>query len=396
MDSLKLATFFYTRVTNTIAQKAFIKSVTISFDYGDSFGNKYVSISYVAELNDKFHHLSAQEQELILETFAERHYYTFSLSTHSNRYGRQKCILPRLLEFKHIYLSLTLYVTAQLEAHLLADVSLNIQGIDYWPYLNYAEKYFTQLYDSNNYENLLSSHYKTDVVQYKRLHELSIKSKGIYHKQKKIFKVTDHESAGLQLLGMNSIRQILLSHDVPIKITGIKTVDEIHIHVPLYIKALQKEFKVTFDENFYSTDYKQQKLYQLRCLIEYLYDHYLTGEKRKIIEQQKSEFIKNFFIQEDDVLELKEGRLVVTESITLNEGDNIEIKYSILKNNLQKSIRKRIINLEQVSFYLKAADFKEHKEHVPIKRLSLLKRWMEKKKNKTSAFTFKSDLIREV
>src|ERR1044072_7440626 len=116
MDSLKLAAFFHPRVTNTVAQKAYLKSVNISFDHGDSFGNEYVSISYVVKLNDKFYYLSTQEQESISETFEGTPYYIFSLLTHSeNRYKRQKQILQRLFEFKHIYLSLTSYITTQFE-----------------------------------------------------------------------------------------------------------------------------------------------------------------------------------------------------------------------------------------------------------------------------------------
>jgi hypothetical protein len=395
MDSLKLATFFHTRVTNTIAQKAYIKSITISFDHRESFGNEYVSISYGVEPNDKFYDLSAQERESVSETFEESPYYIFSLSTRSeNRYNNQKQILKRLLEFKYVYLSLTSYVTTQLETHLPADVFLKIKGIDYWPKLNYAEKYFARLYErSGDYKDLLSTAYEADVFQYGSLHELSISSKEKYHKQKEFFKVTDHELASLHLLNLNSVRRILLSHQVPVKVTGGKTIDKIHIHVPACIEALQKEYTVAYADE---TGFRLESLPNLKQLIEYMYNNYSIEEKGRIIEQQRSAFIKDLPIQEGDVLELTDGRLVVTESIMVNDSNDIDIQYCILKNNLQKSVRKRTIKFEQVSFYLKLANFEEHKKHVPIMRLSLLKRWMKKRKNKVAVSTFQSDLARQI
>lgn len=49
---------------------------------------------------------------------------------------------------------------------------------------------------------------------------------------------------------------------------------------------------------------------------------------------------------------------------------------------------------QHVSFYLKRSYLEEHKEHISMRRISLLKKWMEKRKEKIPKISFQIDLLR--
>ncbi|WP_028978596.1 hypothetical protein [Sporocytophaga myxococcoides] len=396
MDSLNLSLFFHPKIEKTIEHKSYVEKVKISFKYTGSFGNTYIRLSYFVTFNDQFQKLPSTEKQKIMDTFQSPD-FIFSLipqSNHSTNREVEKRTLFRFLEFKQIYVSLISYITLQLDRHLGENIPIKVQGIDFNPYINYAEKYFNDIKNSFwAQEELSNSQFTRDAEIYNLLYNLALDSRKRYVEQKDLFKATDIDLANTTD-ELRSIRNILIRHKVPIRIKGIKTIDKIKIHIPEFIGALTKDIKLMSEDNYYSSSFGRQRISELKWFIEHIYENYLQDEKREIIEAQKLDYIKKFPIQQGDILELVDRRLVVAESITVSIEGCIELRYNLLKTNLEKGNRQRIIKLEKVSFYLKANSFNSFLEDVHIKRISLLGRWMQKKKLKVDNIpSFKANLV---
>lgn len=385
MDSLKLADFLCTRVSTTIEAKQYIKEVNIDYDRQESYGNDYINVTYQLKLDKNFDELPLIQQN---DMFKGSPSYTFSLSTHT-AWGHEvkKRVLLRLIEFRHIYESLTAYVVLQLEKHLNPGTSIKVKGIDLWTEANYAERYLhTALKES--YIEIMHSTHTEDVRQWQILHELAIKSKQTYLKNKNSFNITDSQIYQLSGIDIGSIRSLLIRYQVPIKFKGYETIDEIYINAFQFVAALKQDL-ATSD---YVARYKQ---FSYQRLINQLYTHYLPDQKNEVIRLQQSEFLKHFMIQKGDILELNDTRIVMVDSLSIDHQNAIHIQYIILKNNLQLSTRTRIIKSEQVAFVLKQEEFSVYLLHnTPVKHLSLLKKWMLKRKIKLSNTIFEPDLFR--
>lgn len=134
-------------------------------------------------------------------------------------------------------------------------------------------------------------------------------------------------------------------------------------------------------------------LYQY--LIKFLYDNHLESEKSEIIEIQKAKFLNAFSIQKGDVIELTDGRLVVVNSTEINFQYEIIIEYLILKVNLEYSKRARKITCDDIMYVLKSDEFLAYKSYSSSRHISLLKKWMSKRKRKIDLRTFEPNLIEE-
>ena len=317
--------------------------------------------------------------------FNGKPHYIFPLSTHAElRRGGEKRKLFRIIEFKHIYESLGIYVILQLENALNPETSIKIKGIDFWPEANYAEKYLNNALYLKFKNDMVG--FEDDVLQWDRLHKLANESKKIYVKDKAYFNITDSKINNMFGLALDDIRFLLLRYEVPIKVKGIKTIDKVYIHTLKLVEALKKDIK---HEYFY----RNKVLYQ--HLITYLYDNCLYAEKFQIIDAQKSKFLEHFVIQTGDILQLKNGRIVVSSSAQIDSKNEIIIEYLILKVNLEVSERRRQIPFNDLAYILKKDDFLDYKNYTPSKRILLLDKWMSKRKKKIEFIKFESDLTVE-
>jgi|GEM_PF-872512 len=383
MDSLKFSFFLFKKVSETINYRQYVSEVKIGYEYDEGYGNEYIKVNYKVTVNGSFDELSPDIQRTM---FNGTPHYIFSLSTHA-QLGRisERRKLLRMVEFKRIYESLASYVTLQFENALGPDVSIKIKGIDFWPEGNYAEKHLENV-SYIGYKRDASYSFEYDVSQWGRLHELANGCKKIYTENKIYFKVSDLEISELFDLGVNDIRFLVLRYEIPIKVKGIKIIDKVYIHALKLVEALKKEIGG-------DTFHRKNGLYLK--LIKYLYDKHLDSEKSKIIDIQKAEFVKRFIIQKGDILQLKDGRIVMANSIEIDSHNKIIIEYLILKMNLELSERRRKIPFDNVVYVLNGDDFKEYKDYTPSKRLSLLKKWMSKKKKKFDFIAFEPDLTVE-
>lgn len=221
-----------------------------------------------------------------------------------------------------------------------------------------------------------------------RLTKLSNDSIKLFRKERALFKATDKELTELEHMDLITLRRIFLAWNVPIKVDNIKVINTILIHVPLLIEALKKEIDRLKEEGFLTDNYKKTELRRINTLIEYIYDRYMPDEKRKVLKQQKESYKRNFPIQKGDILQLKDNRLVILDNISLDQKNHTNFTYRKLKVNLEESLRTRKIGIENISYYLKSSDFKAYQEHTPKKHLSLLKKWMEKRKSELATPEF--------
>ena len=174
--------------------------------------------------------------------FNGKPYYIFPLSTHAELGQRsEKRKLLRILEFKHIYESLALYVTLQFEKTLNPEISIKIKEIDLWPATSYAEKYLNHALYLKFKKDLVG--FEDDVLQWERLHKLANESKKIYFKDKAYFNITDSKINNIFGLALDDIRFLLLRYEVPIKVKGIKTIDKVYIHTLKLVETLKKDIK---------------------------------------------------------------------------------------------------------------------------------------------------------
>lgn len=383
MDSLKISTFLFERIQETLLRSDYIETVNLDFGVESNFGNEYIKISYTVGLNELYRSLSVSEQSNIFNGTPE---CIFSISTYSNMgRGNFRKELLRLIEFKYIYNSLASYITLQLERVLNSTASIKIKGVDKWPYTNYAELYLSSPVNFNAARNPKLA-FIIDVSQWYRLHELAHNAKKNVTEQNDYFRITDVEIRNRLYIDIHEIRYLLLRHEVPIKISGIKIIEKIHIHIIELLKALKKDVQ----NDLYD---REKHLYHI--LINYLYDTYLNVEKTALIDGQKSNFLKQYLIQKGDVLQLKDDRIVVADSIEIGRQNEIIVEYFILKVNLTISTRKRKIPCKNVVYILKKEDFLEYKNYTSSNRIVLLKKWMTRRKKKVDYSRFEPNLMKE-
>ncbi len=384
MNSLDFSNFLFEKVQETINYNQYIKEIFIDYELTESFGNEYIRVTYNVGVNDDFYNLSQNVKKTM---FIGKPSYIFTLFTYAESGSRdEKRKLLRITEFKHIYESLAIYVILQLENTLNPETSIKVKALDLCPEVTYAEKYLNNaLY--LKYGNPATGFFADDVLQWDRLHTLAIRCKKVYADEKAYFSITDAKINSLSGLSLDDIRFLLIRHEIPIKIKGIKTIDKVYVHTLKLVEALKKDIK---DEYFSWNKilYKE--------LITYLYNNHLDSEKLKIIGRQKTEFLQQFIIQKGDILQLKDGRIVVANSIGIDLQNAVIIEYSILKVNLQISSRKRKIFSTDVAYVLNEADFLEYRTYTPSKRISLLNKWMSKRKKKVDFIKFEPDLTAEI
>ena len=378
MDSIKFSEFIYDRISETINQQAYIKAVYIGYYKTESFGNEYIRVDYTVEVNDDFYNLPTSSQEI----FQLKPHYIFTLSTHAKRSGMTVKKLLKILEFKSIYESLSAYAIHQLECELRAEVAIKIQSIDFWPEGNYAERYFHTLrHPSYGYSRYNSFEY--DVFQWHDLQKLSNDSKENYRKNKKQFSITDNQIYELFGLSLTDIRYLIVNNYVPIKTKGLKTVDEVQIHVSSFLYVLKEELK---RKHFWShsTDY--------RPIVSYLYNNYLQSERDEIIARQKIDFLSRYLIKAGDILKLSDGRIVIAESLEINSSNEIFCTYLNLKTNLENGNRSATVLTSNVIYTLPKKDFLVYKEFTPSKRYSLFEKWFAKNNVEFKITNFTADL----
>lgn len=303
MDSLKIADFLFPWIRETISLSKFVKAVELRFHINESFGNEYIKLTYKIKVNDFYKESDFNDQR---KMFMRPDHYIFTLSTHSKTgYGNFREKLLRILEFKHIYQSVVTYIAFQLEAALMPDTAIKIQEINLWPEGIYAEKYLS----SPNYrkgERTLRDAYRTDVSQWDRLHILARDTRKQVSEHSDQMCITDIEINKLFNIDLHRLRWLLVEYRIPIKISVKKTIEKIQIHGQELVRAIKTELE---SENFYGLRYPLYKL------IEYMYNTYLNNEKTDLIEEQKSNFLRDFKIQPGDILELNDNRLVAAVSI---------------------------------------------------------------------------------
>lgn len=381
-DSLSLAHFLYVRIKQTIAQKQYIKCVTIGYSYEENYGNEYISLTYDVKVNDAYWAIpSLNEREFMFEGSPN---YTFTLSTNTSRYDYKRgSRLLLLLEFRSIYECLTANAILQLEDALDPGTAIKVQDISNWPHANYAAKNIhAALQDKRNGFKL--ARFETAIWQWGRLHRLARQTRKIYLAERACFKLNDTLLQMLSAITLTDIHSLLLKYEVPIHIKGLHTIDEVYIHAGKFVEALKQELT--------TTGYRYYDDAVVHRLITYLYDHFLTDQKKEMLQQQAA-FLKNLLIQQNDIVELKDGRLVQANTILLDNNQAVHIGYTILKNNLEVGERTRTISLDRVAYLLKEKDFLQYLANNSIKRLSLLQRWMEKRKVPVKAVAFKPDLL---
>ena len=376
MDSLKLAEFLFDRIEETIDCKEYIAEINIDYTYAEYYGNEHIKISYVVDTNDSYESLTFDKQEAL---FRKAPHYIFTLSTNksNDRYNENKKLL-RIFEFRRIYESLISYAVLQLGKHLNPGTPIKVKGTDLWPEANYSEKYLLKGLRSK-YNYIMDSYFERDARQWSQLHQLAEKSRKIYKQEKKQFTITDIEINDLFRISLDSIRFVLLKNNVPIRLKEVKTIDEVYIHTIKLIEALKKEI---------TSEYKQ--------LLTYLYDNYLPAEKEKIIIHQQAAFLQDFIIQKGDILQLNDRRVVMAKSVSIDLQNIIKVEYIILKTDLQPGERTRVIEIEDISFVLKEQYFLEFVKQVPVKNISHLSKWMEKRKMKLAFIPFIADLTQKL
>jgi hypothetical protein len=125
-----------------------------------------------------------------------------------------------------------------------------------------------------------------------------------------------------------------------------------------------------------------------------LYSAYLPHEKIKITQQQQSAYLKHFIIQQGDILQLKDLRIVMANAVQFDQKNVVNIEYIILKNGLQPGRRTKTIEIGNILYILQGPSFLEFMNQTPVKHLSVLNKWMTKRKVKFNYIPFAPDLTK--
>lgn len=391
MDSLKLTNFFYPKVANTLDKKEFVKSIEISFEHQESFGNENIRVTYEVSLNEKFDTLSIDQKDKVSESFLGSRNYIFTLRTANERQSKE--IFVRLIEFKHIYISLTSYIAEQLESELGKEIPIRIESLDHWPLLSYCEKFFRYLYkEYGDYRYLIDSNYKKDVRQFEALYKLSNRSKKVYLENPEQFEFSDQYLTYICSVSVDQIREIIIKYKVPIRAEGGKTIDNIRIRSIDFLKAIKAE---TRRLRRLGRDWYEDRITQFESILLALYDEYFYSEKLSLLSAQQENYIKKFSVRPGHIIQLQDDRFVMVDSISFRDELDLVVKYSILKKNLEKGTRTRSVELKQVKYFLQTKYFREYKNQNVILRIKPFMNWAKKKKKALKYDNFTLDLAVE-
>lgn len=383
MSSLKLAEFLFSRIQETIDYKQYIAEVSIDFEHDETYGNDYIRISYVVDVNERFESLTSNEKQFL---FQQTPKYIFPLSTNQSRSDNINKML-RILEFRHIYESLASYAVLQFETYLDAATTIKVQGIDMWPEANYVKKYLSSALRTANRSGAYFD-FEQNVSHWDGLHQLAAASRKIYTKEKKQFSITDIEINQLFKMELYSIHNLVLRYAIPIKVKGTQTIDEISIHTSKLVVALKQKMNGEDSYRYNNETYRR--------LIAYLYNTFLMAEKIQIINHQQSAYLKHFIIQQGDILQLKDARIVIVNMVSIDLKNEINVEYAILKTDLKPGERTRVIGTSDILFVLKRSFFQEFIDQTLVKHLSILDKWMLKRKTKFNFIPFTPDLTKEM
>ena len=388
MDWFKLAHFFQPKVTNTIDKKEFINSVDISFHYQENFGNENIKITYAVNLNKRFYELPPDISVEVSDSFLGSGDYIFTLRTAKGPYKRD--IFDRLIEFKLIYLSLTSYITQQLEFNLGKEIPIRVESLDQWPMLSYSEKFFQYLYKKYGYyRELVDSDYKKDVYQFEELHKLSDKSRKAFRENPEQFRFSDVDLSYTCSMSLDQIREIIIDHEVPIKVEGRKIIDTIQIRATDFLEAIKAETRRLRSWGRY---WHKDRIVYYQSILEILYDSFFAKEKLSLILSQQETYLKKFVVRPGHLIQLKDDRFVLVDSISFNDESDLIVKYSILRNNLQRGKRTRSVEMTEVKYYLQIKYLRQYKSQNVILRIKPFVNWAKKKKRVLEFSKFIPDL----
>lgn len=363
MESISLAEFFYQRIQETIDHIKYVTKVEISYEDGETFGNNYISVTYLVTPGVEYDQLGINNQ---VKLFNGKGNYTFTLSTRGNSYNDTQHLILKIMEFKNVYGSLSAYAAMQFEKYRSQNFTFEIKSINLWSAANHIEQFLIDTLEKTDDRWSLSIFdIKRSASQWKSLHQLARNSRGIPKEQ---FSITDIQINNLTKLELSKIRNIILEWEVPIKIVGFKIIESISIHVGKFIEALKAELK----ENTYLP-----RIDLYKSLINYLYKKYQPSEEANIIQQQQMEFLQHFIIQNDDIIQLKNKQILMVEAVIIGVDNSIKIKYAGIKTNLEKNRRTKIIEAREVTHVLKNDLYLKYKENIAFKHTSLLKKWMD-------------------
>ncbi len=375
-DALKLAIFLDQRVEETIRERKFVGRVAITYQPTEIFANHIIRISYTITINHRYEKLSPSRKYAL---FNGEPFYIYTLSKQSENNTRQHPL--RLLEFKSIYESLTAAAALRLEKALGAEFPFTIQHVRTDPDINYAINFLTGLAERTDYSYWKDS---ADAGEWASLHKLANDSRKIYKQDKQLFTITDTTIKDLLGIEPYIIRRIVTEYDVPVMVKGFQIIDTVLIHVTRLLDALRQELNkptVSFHKEHF------------RKLISYLYDQHLANEKKIILDQQQSAFIKTLSIDTGDMLLLTDGKLVVINKILFDDNNRLIIKYAQLKKNLDKSERTKAIPPSMISQVLKQAVFRDYIDQTRVRNIDLLRRWMSKKTSPLTLPVFEPDFF---
>ncbi len=145
----------------------------------------------------------------------------------SNTNYTEKNYLKKLKDFHDIYLTISTFTLEILRSSLSQDVRITIRSLEKFPEFNYLDKYWNDIdFSKQDYEN----NYKIEFLDDKHLHFLLYRheEKFIYgSNNNKDFIISDKEIYSLCRWPLSDIRFFLISAEIPIKIEGNKTINNI-------------------------------------------------------------------------------------------------------------------------------------------------------------------------
>jgi hypothetical protein len=247
MDASSLAEFFFNRLKEVTELKDYIAEVHFSFSHMEAMGEEYINLRYNIIGNDRADTLDDATKQVALK---KSYKFLVAGNTQKAREDEKRRLL-RIVEFQHLYTSLTSYAVLQLREHLNPETTVKVDDIYLWPVAGYAEKYMLT-YPSevdSSYFKVMQSNWGSDYMMFAEINEWAEKSKKIYKKEKEQFKITDIEINKISGLRRDLVHRILLQYEVPIKLKGTRTVDEALIHVGKLAEAIEQVKEDAYNYN---------------------------------------------------------------------------------------------------------------------------------------------------
>ncbi|PWL30678.1 hypothetical protein [uncultured Roseivirga sp.] len=371
-DWFLISNFLTPKIKGSILLKNVITEIDIGFYYQKTYGNECLKFYFETRFDEQKRKAFLDFNQVYQKYFNGLSEHVFQVHQRANNIGDLENL--RFYEFKVMYMTIISLLEPILENLLSSAIKINIKSIEDEPLLNYSEIFLKKLIGRYSKTHWYLKHeFDSQINQHFYLHKLSIASKEHYRANKKDYLVKDNELADRIGIELHELRQLIIDNNIKIKVVGKEQIRSIEINK----FELKRVFVQKLSDAHVYNQIIDAEIWFYR-LVEF-YQSYLVNEYAELVNVAYKRYFDQLSLNEQDIGQLNNGRLVVIASIK-NHGDNFIMNYYNLKNDLSTGSRCGSTLLKNLKSYLPKQALQNYIEQNVLVKKRQFEKWFFKHK----------------